>query len=354
MILLLLLLALITAAGTTVGWMLSTPSFKGTVAENFNGRQFVNPGGVKAQGIAAVWKWMRNRNRGPWQARTQLHDVPKPNRRVDAGPRITFINHSTFLIQVDGLNILTDPVWSNRVSPVSWAGPKRMSPPGIAFDELPPVHLVLLSHNHYDHMDVPTLHKLRAAHDPAILTTLGNKAFLERKGFRKVTELNWWDESILTEDLRVHCTPAQHFSGRGLFDRDRSLWGGFVLKSSGGRTLYYAGDSGYGDFFREIGHRLGPMDVSIIPIGAFRPRWFMSPIHIGPEEALRVHQDIRSALSIGCHFGTFPLADDGMDEPGTLLRKLMDESGMDPKEFVVPVPGKAIAIKQSGQSGQSE
>lgn len=345
MLLILLLLALITAAGTTVGWMLSTPPYKGPVTENFNSKQFVNPGGVKAQGLGAVLKWMRKRNRGPWHEITQLPDVPKPIQSIDTGIRITFVNHSTFLIQVDGLNILTDPVWSNRVSPVSWAGPKRMAPPGIAFTDLPPIHLVLLSHNHYDHMDLPTLQRLRAAHNPAIVTTLGNKAFLERKQFRNVTELDWWDGHTLEDGLQVHCTPAQHFSGRGFFDRDRSLWGGFVLKTATGQTLYYAGDSGYGPFFTAVGERFGPMDVSIIPIGAFRPRWFMSPIHIGPEEALQVHRDVQSAMSIGCHFGTFPLADDGMNEPGNLLRELTEKQDMDPNAFLVPVPGKAITVE---------
>ncbi len=315
-----------------LGWYYSGPGYKGPVSDHFDGTRFRNLSGASAKGMWEVMQWMAKRQQGPWTYR-EAANAPKPAMAVSSGISITFVNHSTFLIQVNGLNILTDPVWSERVSPVSFAGPKRMRPPGIAFDSLPPIDIVLLSHNHYDHLDLPTLHRLQDKYAPNIISPLGISAFLSQQGIPGSTDLDWW-ESLTHQGLTIHCTPAQHFSGRGLFDRDQTLWGGFVLSTSSG-NVYFAGDSGYGSFFKDIGDRLGPMAVSIIPIGAFLPEWFMSPIHISPSDAVQVHQDVRSAYSIGCHYGTFPMADDGMHDPVNHLQEALQQRGISDSTFLV-------------------
>ncbi len=315
-----------------LGWYYSGPGYKGPISDHFDGTRFRNLSGASAKGMWEAMQWMARRQQGPWTYR-EVSGGFVPYREVSTGVTITFVNHSTFLIQVDGLNILTDPVWSERVSPVTFAGPKRMRPPGIAFDSLPAIDIVLLSHNHYDHLDLPTLLRLQERHDPFIVAPLGISAFLAQQGINGSTDLDWW-ESLTHQGITIHCTPAQHFSGRGLFDRDQTLWCGFVLSTTAG-NVYFAGDSGYGAFFKDIGTRLGPMAVSIIPIGAFLPEWFMSPIHISPADAVQVHEDVQSAYSIGCHYGTFPMADDGMDDPVIHLREALQQRGISDSTFLV-------------------
>lgn len=303
-----------------IGWWLSAPGYKGPTSDHFNGSKFINAGEVEANGFLDVMKWMVNRDQGDWSY-VDFSPGPAPPAQVDSGCRVTFVNHSTFLIQVDGLNILTDPVWSKRVSPFSFAGPKRMRPPGIRFADLPPIDVVLISHNHYDHLDKSTLQRLEERDQPTVIAPLGNAAYLRSIGCSVVVERDWWEDTLV-QAMPIRLVPAQHFSGRGLFDRDKTLWSGFVIESQWG-NIYYAGDTGYGDFFKAIGQRYDSIDVAILPIGAFKPKWFMSPIHIGPAEAIQAHKDVNSQFSIGCHYGTFPLADDGMNEPQTQLQQLL-------------------------------
>ncbi len=224
------------------------------------------------------------------------------------------------------MNILTDPVWSYRVSPVTWAGPRRHRAPGIRFEDLPPIDVVAVSHNHYDHMDVATLRRLRDVHAPLILVGLGNSAFLEREGLSGTRDLDWWESVDLGQGVRATSVPARHFSARGPGDRDRALWTGYVFSGETG-SAYFAGDTGYGSHFAEIGKRLGPIDVALLPIGAFRPRWFMSPVHIDPQEAIQAHRDLGASVSIPMHYGTFPLGDDAETEPLEVLRQAMEETG---------------------------
>lgn len=303
-----------------IGWWLSAPGYQGPSSDHFTGKRFINAGNVEAKGFKDVMKWMVNRDQGAW---TYQDATPgeAPPASIDSGCRITFVNHSTFLIQVDGLNILIDPVWSERVSPFSFAGPKRMRPPGIQFDDLPAIDIVLISHNHYDHLDKSTLQRLEETYQPTVIAPLGNKAYLQSIGLTKIVERDWWEDTTV-QNVGIRIMPAQHFSGRGLFDRDKTLWCGFTIESKWG-AIYYAGDTGYGPFFKEIGAYYDTIKAAIIPIGAFQPKWFMSPIHIGPEEAIQVHHDINSHYSIGCHYGTFPLADDGMNEPQETLQQLL-------------------------------
>lgn len=326
-----------------IGWFYSAPGYRGPVSDHFDGRKFHNPGNVEAKGFKDLFKWMRTRQQGPWERLSENLSYPPPPQLVPGDSIVvTFINHSTFLIQTEGLNILTDPVWSDRASPVGFAGPKRMRPPGIRFEELPRIDIVLLTHNHYDHLDINTLKRLSEEHDVQIYCPLGVGLFMDRKGIGKVQEMDWWDEIMISDSVQMVCTPAQHFSGRGMFDRDRTLWSGFALKTGKG-SIYYAGDTGYGDFVREIAQRLAPIRLSFIPIGAYKPEWFMAPIHTSPADAIRMHREIRSPLSVAMHFGTFPLADDGMNEAAEELQKEAFSQGVE--SFFLPEIGKVMVFK---------
>ena len=310
-----LLLVLVPFSMVAAGIFVSGPRYKGPVNDHFDGKRFINPDGVRARGGWDLLKWMFERKKGPWIEDLSERYGKHPLGHFKEGIRITFVNHSTFLIQVAGINILTDPVWSRRVSPFTWAGPKRMRLPGIRFEDLPPIHLVLLSHNHYDHLDVPTMRMVMGAHHPKVIAPLGVKKFLDQQYISGTVEADWWDECKVSEQLCVQLVPALHFSGRGLLDRDASLWCGYVIRTPAG-NIYFAGDTGYHEsLFKEIGKRCGPLRVSILPIGAYKPGWFMSPIHVSPEEAVRIHKDVGSENSIAMHYGTFPLADDGMEDP---------------------------------------
>ena len=224
---------------------------------------------------------------------------------------ITWIGHSTMLIQVDGLNILTDPVFSDRASPMSFIGPKRLVEPGLKFEELPDIDIVIISHDHYDHLDKETIEKL--GNKPIYLVPLGLGDFFENLEITNYQELDWWDEFKFNNILFV-CVPAQHFSGRTLFDGNKTLWSGWVIKALQA-DIYYAGDSGYFPGFKEIGQRLGPFDVAFLPIGAYRPRWFMKSVHMNPVEAVQAYQDVNSHYFLPIHWGTFVLSDEPLQEP---------------------------------------
>lgn len=331
-------LALLLLTALAIGWSVSAPGYSGESSDHFKSGRFVNQGNVEAKGFVAVFQWMLKRDQGPWAKNYETETGSKP---VDSTDRltITFVNHSTFLIQWNGLNLLTDPIWSERCSPFSFVGPQRMRPPGIAFEDLPEIDIVLISHNHYDHLDVPTLERIEESWSPLFIVPLGVKAMLDQKGMKNSIELDWWQQTAT--GIHIKSMPAQHFSGRGMFDRDKTLWCGYLLEHEG-KKLYFAGDTGYGDFFKEIGKKEGPMDVSIIPVGAYMPEWFMSPIHISPQEAIQVHQDVKSQQSIAMHFGTFPLADDGQGKAEEELILGLDSLGVDQSHFIIPEEGKAL------------
>jgi len=228
-------------------------------------------------------------------------------------PTVTWVGHSTLLLQLDGVNILTDPQWSPRASPVSFAGPRRVSPPGLPFEDLPPIHVVVISHDHYDHLDVATVKRLAAEHRPKFLVPLGLKAWFANIGITDVDELDWWDHRELRQ-LTFTCVPAQHFSGRTLWDRNRRLWGGWVVAGRAKR-LYFAGDTAYFAGFKEIGARLGPFDLAAVPIGAYVPANIMRASHTNPEEALQAFADVRGRTFVPIHWGTFDLAEEPLEEP---------------------------------------
>ncbi|HEX7337416.1 MAG TPA: MBL fold metallo-hydrolase, partial [Gemmatimonadales bacterium] len=293
-------------------------------SDHFDGRRFFNPTGANGQPFRMLPRLIRT-PRTPWPA-----EVPVEPRRPPAPARgevvVTFIGHSSFLLQAAAANVLIDPVYYKRASPVPLAGPRRVRAPGVRFDDLPPVSLVLLSHNHYDHCDLGTLRRIDRRFHPRFVTPLGNGRLLRSAGIRRIEELDWW-QSTAPDPLQITVTPAQHFSARGPFDRNRALWGGFLVEIDGQRILH-AGDSGYAPHFREIGSRLGPIDLALVPIGAYEPRWFMKDIHMNPAEAVRVHLDLAARRSIAMHFGTFQLTPEGIDEPVRELERALRERGM--------------------------
>jgi L-ascorbate metabolism protein UlaG (beta-lactamase superfamily) len=280
------------------------------VSEHFDGRRFFNPEGPSGQPFSQVQKMLRE-PRTPWPASVDVRPQRPP--ALNGAAAVTFIGHATFLIQTPAGNILTDPMYSERASPVRWLGPRRVRQPGVRFDDLPPIATVLLSHNHYDHCDLPTLRRLAARFNPLVVTPLGNGRLVRSAGIRRVEELDWWQETT-TGGCAMTLTPAQHFSARTPFDRNRALWGGFVVALSDIR-VYFAGDTAYASFFSDIRRRLGPIDLALLPIGAYEPRWFMRAVHMNPAEAVVAHSELGASQSIAMHFGTFQLTTEGIDEP---------------------------------------
>jgi N-acyl-phosphatidylethanolamine-hydrolysing phospholipase D len=234
--------------------------------------------------------------------------------------QITWVGHSTFLIQMDGVNVLTDPIFNSRSSPFSFGGVKRLVPPGLRFEDLPRIHAVLISHNHYDHLDEQTVERL--GNKPKYFVPLGLSRWFEKRGIDNLIELDWW-QSFSSKGLKFDCVPVQHFSGRTPFDRNKTLWSGWIVEG-GKRKIFFAADTGYSPVFKEIGERFGPVRVSLIPIGASRPRWFMKPVHVDPPEAVRIHQDTNSRQSIASHWGTFKMSDESLAEPLVYLQKALE------------------------------
>ena len=298
-------------------------------SDHFDGQQFHNLRDVAARPFSEVPRMMAERGT-PWPA--QVPVVPKlPEPLGDATAVVTFIGHATFLIQTAAGNILTDPIYSDIAGPLNLAGPRRSRAPGVRFEDLPPIATVLLSHNHYDHCDLRTLRRLRKRFDPVLVTPLGNARMARKAGISKVTELDWW-ETATTASGVVTATPAQHFSARTPFDRNRALWSGFMIQVKE-RRIYFAGDSGYGGFFGEIRRRLGPIDLAMLPIGAYEPRWFMHPIHMNPAEAVQAHLDLQSPRSVGMHFGTFRMTIEGIDAPLAALAEARLEQRVPQGQF---------------------
>jgi len=265
-------------------------------------------------------------------------------RAPASGLTLTWVGHSSLLLQLDGLNILTDPIWSERASPVRFAGPRRWVPPGIAFDELPPLDAVLLSHNHYDHLDDVTVRRLTQAHPAAAwMVPLGLASFVGKRGARLVTELDWWQEHAI-QSLRIAATPALHFSARGFGDRGETLWCGFALRGASGRSVYFAGDTAFHPEFGRIGERYGPFDLALLPIGAYEPRWFMRYVHMNPEEAVEAFRAVHARAMVPIHWGTFKLTDEAMDEPPARARRAWERAGLSPDDYRQLAHGETLVL----------
>jgi L-ascorbate metabolism protein UlaG (beta-lactamase superfamily) len=322
-------------------------------SDHFDGDRYFNPDLTSDSRKESGWgfwrglRWITMIDWPEWPTFVEFPPGPPPEARVPKGTlRITSIGHSTFLIQMDGLNILTDPIWSDRCSPVSWAGPKRHSGPGLALEDLPPIDAVLVSHNHYDHLDLPTLKKLARKNTPRALTPLGNEILVRESGIPAVDELDWWRSARLSSDLTVTLVPAQHFSSRTLWDRNRALWGGFVLSGPSG-NVYFSGDTGYGPHFREIARRFSPIRAALLPISPFRPKpsnppstGHHLPLHMGPGEAVQAHLDLGAGTSVAAHFQVFQLGADKFDDAVEGLAQALREGNLKPDTFLVLNPGQ--------------
>jgi L-ascorbate metabolism protein UlaG (beta-lactamase superfamily) len=285
------------------------------LSDHFNGKTFFYPGEAPHAGLLDLIKWKATSKAVPWPEKVDLEPIPLPPPPDGDGVAATWIGQSTFLLRTSGLTILTDPIFSDRASPFSWLGPTRAIPPAIALVDLPRVDLVLLSHDHYDHCDLPTLRSLARRDNPVVVTPLGFERLLKGAGVGNIVELDWWQSGTPVPGAEVTLVPARHWCRRRPFATNVRLWGGFMLKA-GGRLVYFVGDSGYDEvLFKEIGRRCGPPDLALIPIGAYEPRWFMSSAHMNPAESIRVHRDVGAKRSLAMHWGTFDLTDEGREEP---------------------------------------
>jgi L-ascorbate metabolism protein UlaG (beta-lactamase superfamily) len=321
-----------------------TMSNEAHVSDHFDGVRFFNPTGANGQPFWKVPRMLLEPS-ASWPPHIEFEPHQPPQLIPAGGFTLTFIGHSTFLIQSAGGNVITDPVFADRAGPWARFGPKRVRKPGVAFDDLPPIALVLISHNHYDHCDLTALAELARRSRPRVVTLLKNGPLLRSAGI-DAEELDWWQPSA-TAPLPVTATPAQHFSARGPFDRNRALWGGFVLQV-GELRVFFAGDSGYGPHFKEIGARLGPLDVALLPIGAYEPRWFMKDIHMNPVEAVQAHRDLRVRRSVAMHFGTFQLTPEAINEPERALARARSESGLRNEDFVALDFGQTLTCLPPG------
>jgi L-ascorbate metabolism protein UlaG (beta-lactamase superfamily) len=309
-------------------------------SDHFDGRRFFNPRGANGQPVSAIPRLVAA-PRAPWPPHVAV-TPQRPPPLDDAAAVVTFIGHSSFLIQTPLGNLLTDPVYSERASPLTFIGPRRVRAPGVRFDDLPPIAVVLLSHNHYDHCDLRALQAIERRWHPLVVTPLGNRRLVKSAGVSEVEELDWWQDASRAP-LPITLTPAQHFSARTPFDRNRALWGGFVFTIAG-RRIFFAGDSGYAPHFRDLRARVGPVALALLPIGAYEPRWFMKDIHMNPEEAVQAHLDLEAERSIGMHFGTFRLTPEGIDEPVQALAAARRARGVAETAFVTLEGGASLRL----------
>lgn len=311
-------------------------------AQRVQGR-FLNPDGTRAgQTRRALWRLSREPAGPPWPEWVEDPPQPPPAEPPPGHVAVTFIGHSSFLLRfAGGPSLLTDPVWSERCSPFAFAGPKRVRPPAIPLEKLPPVDAVLLSHNHYDHMDLPTLRRL---YPVPIVTGLGNGAYLARRGMPGAVELDWWQETPLPGGATATYLPMKHFSARTPFDGGRMLWGGFAVRTRDGGRLIFCGDTAYGPHLAEIGAQLGPFAVGLVPIGAFVPRWFMQVVHVDPAEAVQARANLRIETAIAMHFGTFRLTREAFDAPVKGLEAARAAAGLPDTAFRVPAFGETLIL----------
>lgn len=334
------------SGGTTT--LMAAESSRFPISDHCDGRHFFNPRGTFERSFLRLLRWKLAGSATRWPAQIELasHTLPLPPR--DGRIAATWINHATFLLQTRHGTLLTDPVWSDRAGPLS-VGPRRVHAPGVRFADLPKIDTVLLSHDHYDHCDLVTLRRLAERDAPVAIAPLGHRDLLQGAGFarEKIVELDWWQAHTLTSTPAsaaptITLTPARHWSNRLAGPVNGRLWGGFFLRASE-NAVWFAGDTGYDDvFFRTIREKLGRPQLALIPIGAYEPRWFMAPVHCNPAEAVQIHRDVGASLSIGMHWGTFQLTDEGRDEPVIALVNAREAAGLSPEEFRVLQPGESM------------
>lgn len=305
--------------------------------------QFQNYERGPQKGFYDLLKWKLTESSKPWPEWIEEPKGKTPSQKEEKKLSITFINHASFLIQLEGMNIITDPIWSERTSPVSWAGPQRVREPGLKFNQVPKIDIILISHNHYDHLDLTTLKMIELRDSPTILAGKNTCKLLQSEGSMNCREYDWWQFELF-KNLKITFVPAKHFSGRGLFDRNEVLWGGFVIESPNYGPIYFAGDTGYGKFIDMLVKKFQRFQISLLPIGAYMPRWFMKAVHMNPQEALKAHIKLNSKQSIGMHFGTFQLTDEAIYEPEEELKKALKSEGLNEKLFIVPKFGETFTF----------
>jgi L-ascorbate metabolism protein UlaG (beta-lactamase superfamily) len=317
--------------------------YDGPERENFDGTRFRLPGAPEPRGVRDLLRWQLSGERSAWPAHDPSPFRDRPPRRVEGRDlRVAFVGHASFLIQTGGVNLLFDPVWSQRASPVGFAGPLRANEPGIAFDHLPPIDAVLVTHNHYDHLDLATLEALRGGHRPRFLVPLGNDTILRREDPRMAVEaLDWGEAAAVAPGVRAHLVPSVHWSARSWNDRRHALWGSWVLETPGG-PIYLVGDTGFGDgeTFREVGRRFPGLRLALLPIGAYEPRWFMAGQHVNPDEAVQAMELCAAETALGHHWGTFQLTDEAIREPALALEAARGSRGLAEERFPALRPGQ--------------
>ena len=317
------------------------------VTDHFDGKRFRNPWGDAEKSFPDMLRWMFSRGSVPWPARlpVRVRHVP-PERVHGQGLRVTVVGHATVLIQTGGVNILTDPVWAERAGPLGIFGPRRTREPGLPLEALPPIDAVLVTHNHYDHLDLKTLTRLQRLHAPRFIAPLGNcELMAQGNGGMDCTELDWWQPVELAPGVRVHAAPAHHWSARGILDRRDALWCSFVIEAPGGPLAFF-GDTGYGEgqAFRLIRERFGDIRLALLPIGAYKPRWFMSGAHMNPEEAVLAMKDLGAKQALALHHGVFKLTDEGIDTPLKDLRAALKKHEVADGVFLTPEVGEPVAF----------
>jgi len=325
----------------------SRKTYSGPISDHFDGRHFFDPDGAPPKSLRQVLRWQfspeRRRQAWPKWAPSPHTDNPPPRVENDR-VRLSFVGHASWLIQTCGLNILIDPVWSARASPIRWAGPRRRNDPGIAFEALPAIDAVLVSHGHYDHLDVATLSRLAARFSPRVITPLGNDIAMHAGDPKIPAETFDWHQRVeLNSHVAVTLVPTRHWTARGLFDRNRALWASFVLETPAGK-IYVVCDSGYGDgeHFRRVAQAHGPLRLAILPIGAYEPRWFMRDQHMNPSDAVMALADCGAAQALAHHHGTFQLTDEAIDAPLTALYAALDQARIPRERFVALKPGQVF------------
>lgn len=327
--------------------------FEIKISDHFNGKKFYNPTLTEeySPGFSDVFRMARE-GRANWPEDVKNKGIPRLNEKL--GPNdigLTFVNHATFLIQLPKLNIITDPIWSDRIGPIGWIGIKRVRAPGVKLEDLPKIDVIIISHNHYDHLDIETLKKLTQLFSPKILVPIGDKALIESNGIKNVHELDWWESVQINPNTRIIFTPTQHSSRRGIFDLNKSLWGSYFIQH-GERSVYFGGDAGYSTHYTEIKKRLGSPDIALLGIGDYLPRWFMKLMHMSPAEALVAHKDLGAKLSIGMHFGTFQNSAGAFDQPQVDLKEALEKEGFSQDSFIFLHEGET-KIYQAGQHNQT-